>query len=67
MSLLYLTKATLVCGGSAFLIYSFPVISQAVIISILAFLWFSCALRTIQRARRQQVANKLVRGLTSAL
>jgi len=42
-----LIKATLICGGIAFLIYSFPVISQAAIIVLLALLWFSCAQRTV--------------------
>ncbi len=42
-----LIKATIVCGGFAFLTYSFPAISQALIIGLLALLWFSCAHRTI--------------------
>jgi len=51
--MLYLTKATFVCGGSAFLIYSYPVISQAAIIGVLALLWFSCAHRTLSRLFRK--------------
>lgn len=53
MNLFYLTKATLVCGGSAFVIYSFPVISQAAIIALLTLLWISCAHRTIRAVRRR--------------
>ncbi len=51
MNVFYLTKATILCGGSAFLIYSFPVISQAVIIGVLALLWLSCAHRTLKSLR----------------
>jgi hypothetical protein len=51
--MLYLTKATIVCGGSAFLIYSFPVISQVAIIGLLTLLWLSCAHRTINHLRRR--------------
>ncbi len=51
--MLYLTKTTLLCGGSAFLIYSFPVISQVALIGLLGFLWFSCAHRTILSIRRR--------------
>jgi hypothetical protein len=32
-------KATIVCGGLAFLIYSFPVISQIVAIGLLGYGW----------------------------
>jgi hypothetical protein len=53
MNLIYLSKATVLCGGSAFLIYSFPVISQVVIIGVLALLWLSCAHRTISHLRRR--------------
>lgn len=42
-----LIKATIICGGIAFVIYSYPVISQAAIIGLLALLWFSCAHRTV--------------------
>ncbi|MGA2864448.1 MAG: hypothetical protein ABSF95_08160 [Verrucomicrobiota bacterium] len=51
--MLYLTKMTVLCGCSAFLIYSFPLISQIVIIALLAFLWLSCAHRTILSLRRR--------------
>ena len=48
-----LIKATLICGGIAFLIYSFPVISQAFIIGLLTLLWISCAHRTLVHLRRR--------------
>jgi hypothetical protein len=57
MSMFYLAKATVVCGGSAFLIYTFPVISQVAIIAILTLLWISCAHRTIVAIRRRRAGS----------
>jgi len=48
-----LIKATLTCGGGAFLIYSFPVVSQVMIIGLLTLLWLSYAHRTWARLRRR--------------
>ncbi len=45
-----LIKATLVCGGLAFLVYSFPFIGQIAVIALLSLLWVSCAHQTIRRA-----------------
>ena len=53
MNLLDLIKATITCGVSAFLIYSFPVISQIVIIGLLSLLWLSYAHRTFVRILRR--------------
>ncbi len=58
MNLFYLTKATVVCGGSAFVIYSYPVISQATIIGLLTLLWVSCAHRTIKSLRQQRLLQR---------
>ena len=44
-----LIKATLVCGGIAFMVYTFPVISQVVIIGLLSLLWSSCAHQAIRK------------------
>ena len=40
----------------AFLVYSFPVIGQIVIIGILSLLWLSCAHQTLQTKRRKSLA-----------
>ena len=48
MSVLDLTKATLVCGSIAFLVYSFPVIGQVVIIGTLSLVWLSYAKKMIK-------------------
>ena len=48
MNALDLTKATIVCGTLAFLVYSFPVISQALIIGVLSLAWLSYAHKTIK-------------------
>ena len=53
MSILDLIKATLVCGAIAFLIYSYPVIGQIVLIGFLSLLWLSYAHRTIAGLRRR--------------
>ncbi len=53
MNALYLTKATLLYGGSAFLIYNYPAISQAVGIALLAFLWLICAHKTFSGLQRR--------------
>ena len=52
MNLLDLVKATVTCGGISFVVYSFPVVSQAAIIGALAVLWLSYAGKTLQAAQR---------------
>jgi len=47
MTILDLTKATVFCGLLAFLIYSFPVVGQVLIIGFLSLLWLSYARKTI--------------------
>jgi hypothetical protein len=53
MNLLDLFKATIACGLTAFIIYSFPVIGQVLLISVLSLLWLSYAHRTIANLRRR--------------
>lgn len=53
MSVFDLIKATVVCGATAFLVYSYPVLSQIVIIGLLSLMWFSCAHQTIQTIWRK--------------
>jgi hypothetical protein len=48
MNALDLTKATLACGTMAFLVYSFPVIGQVVIIGGLTLVWLSYAYKTLR-------------------
>lgn len=47
-----LIKATVICGGLAFLVYSLPVVSQAIVIGLLALGWFACAHQTIRDLTR---------------
>ena len=47
MTILDLMKATIFCGLLAFLIYSFPVLGQVLIIGFLSVLWLSYARKTI--------------------
>jgi hypothetical protein len=53
MNLLDLTKATILCGGVAFLIYTFPVLAQSLIIGFLSLLWLYYAHKTVIRLRRR--------------
>jgi hypothetical protein len=53
MNVLDLIKATIACGLSAFLIYTFPVVGQVVIIGVLSLLWLSYAHRTLARMLRR--------------
>ncbi|HEY2083845.1 MAG TPA: hypothetical protein VGI88_13765 [Verrucomicrobiae bacterium] len=56
MSLLDLIKATVVCGGVAFLFYSFPVLGQIMAITVLTLLWLSYARKTLIRVRARRLA-----------
>jgi hypothetical protein len=53
MNLLDLIKATIICGLLAFLIYSYPVLGQVVIIGFLSLLWLAYAHRTIASLLRR--------------
>jgi len=53
MSFVDLTKATVICGGTAFLIYTFPALAQGLIISLLTLLWLSYAHKTVIRWLRR--------------
>ncbi len=53
MTMLDLVKATFVCGGGSLLIYSYPVVGQVILISMLALLWFLYARETVVTLRRR--------------
>jgi hypothetical protein len=53
MNVFDLVKATVVCGFSAYLIYSYPVLSQAMIIGLLSLLWLAYAHKTFARLLRR--------------
>jgi len=54
MSMLDLAKATVVCGGLAFLIYSFPIVSQVSLIVFLFVLWLLYARKAISSLRESR-------------
>ena len=56
MNMFDLTKATVVCGGLAFLIYSFPLFSQISLIVVLTLMWLMYARDTITAWRRKRVS-----------
>lgn len=47
MNSLDFVKATVTCGIVAYLVYSFPVLGQALIIGFLSLLWLSYLYRTV--------------------
>jgi uncharacterized membrane protein YesL len=53
MNLLDLAKATIICGGVAFVVYSFPVVVKFVIIGLLSLLWLAYAYKTLETLRRR--------------
>ena len=53
MTIWDLTKATVFCGGVAFLFYSFPGVAQGVTIGLLTLLWLGYAHRTLVSLRRR--------------
>ena len=53
MTVVDLIKATIACGGIAFLIYSVPQVSQALIIGLLSLVWLSYAYRTVTKLMRR--------------
>jgi hypothetical protein len=53
MTLLDLVKATVVCGGAGFLSYSFPVLSQVLVIGVLSLLWLLYAQQAWAHMRRR--------------
>ena len=53
MTIFDLIKATVVCGAIAFLIYSYPILGQIVLIGFLSLLWLLYAHKTIANLRRR--------------
>ncbi len=53
MTILDLIKATVACGGVAFLIYSFPILGQVLLIAFLSVLWLGYAHKAIAQLRRR--------------
>jgi hypothetical protein len=51
MTILDLTKATVICAAIAFLIYSYPTLGQVVLIAFLSLLWLSYLHKTIASLR----------------
>jgi hypothetical protein len=53
MNVLDLIKATIAFGLGAFLIYSFPVVGQVLIIGLLSLLWLAYAHKTFAALLRR--------------
>lgn len=48
--------ATVVCGGVAFLYFSYPILGQITAIALLSLLWLSYARKTFTRLRGRRMA-----------
>ncbi len=55
MNMFDLVKATVVCGGLAFLIYNFPAFSQVSLIGLLTLMWLMYARDAITHLRRKRM------------
>ena len=53
MNIIDLAKATVVCGGVSFLVFTFPFISQGLIIGLLTVVWVSYAQKLIKNFVRR--------------
>jgi hypothetical protein len=53
MTILDLVKATAICGGSAYLVFNYPIIGQIFIIGSLTVLWLAYAHKTLATVRRR--------------
>ncbi len=53
MTILDLSKATLVCGGGGILTYEYPIVGQIVLIGFLTVLWLLYARQAIINLRRR--------------
>ncbi len=53
MNAVDLVKATVVCGLCAFLVYSYPVVGQVLIIGVLSLIWLSYAHTVLTRRVRR--------------
>jgi hypothetical protein len=53
MTILDLVKATLVCGGCSFLVYTYPVLSQVLLIGLFGLFWGLHARKTLVNLRRR--------------
>ncbi len=53
MNMFDLAKATVIFGGLAFLIYSFPIVSQISLIALLSLLWLAYARDAFVHLRRR--------------
>jgi hypothetical protein len=56
MSMFDLAKATVVCGGIAFLFFNFPVLGQILMIAVCSVLWLSYARKTLRTLWRRRMA-----------
>ena len=52
MTILDLAKATVFCGAGSFLIYSFPVVGQVLLIGFFSLLWLVYARKAFEFLRR---------------
>jgi hypothetical protein len=56
MSVYDLVKATVVCGGVAFLFNKFPILGQILMIAVCSVLWLSYLRKVVLNYRRKKLA-----------
>ena len=56
MSVLDLIKATVICGGLAWLFFNFAVLGQIAAIAVMSTLWLSYLRKTVIALRRRRAA-----------
>ncbi len=54
MTVIDLTKATVVCGGASYLVYAFPLVGQVLVMALLGVLWLLYAREAVQRLRTRK-------------
>jgi len=56
MSVFDLVKATVVCGGVAFLFFNWPILGQILMIAVCSVLWLSYLRKVVLNYRRKKLA-----------
>ena len=56
MNVLDLTKATVICGGVAYLFVNYPILGQVMVVAVMSVLWLSYAYKTVATLRRKRIS-----------
>ena len=56
MNVVDLTKATVICGGVAYLFVNYPILGQVSVAVVMSVLWLSYAYKTVATFRRKRIS-----------